>query len=302
MPGNTLFLRFKTYNIPNFFIWEKMDRLFVVNKPIFISSNSYLSHIKRKYNTKKAGFSGTLDPFATGCLIVATGAYTKLFQYLNKSPKVYRATLWLGACSETLDIEHISSIERVPEFDLQQVTEALNSFKGNISYLPPKFSAKKINGQKAYKLAREGKEPALKEIKSEIYNIKLLHYTHPFIAFEIEVSEGAYIRSIAQLIAKKLGVTGTLSSLHRVSEGAFRYENEKALNPFEYLNIEQNRFLGDYKDLELGKKLAAALFEKQQDGVYFVESKNFYAILEIKEGLVKYRLNRIPKPQSHPQV
>jgi len=92
-----------------------MNSIFVVNKPIFRSSNSYMRYVKRKYKTKKVGFSGTLDPFATGCLIVATGQYTKLFQYLNKTPKSYKATLWLGANSPSLDIEKIDSIKKTEE-------------------------------------------------------------------------------------------------------------------------------------------------------------------------------------------
>ena len=92
---------------------QKTNRLFVVNKPLFISSNQYLGKIKKRYKNKKAGFSGTLDPFAKGCLIVAFGQYTKLFQFLKKTPKKYKATLFLGAYSETLDIEKISKVEQI---------------------------------------------------------------------------------------------------------------------------------------------------------------------------------------------
>ncbi len=275
-----------------------LNRLFVVNKPIFVSSNNYMYHIKRKYNTKKVGFSGTLDPFATGCLIVATGSYTKLFQYLNKAPKVYIATMWLGASSLSLDIENIISIKDTSMLNKEQILNTLNSLIGDISYLPPKYSAKKINGQKAYNLARIGKEINLKEVNSTIYNIELINYNHPFLTFKIEVSEGAYIRSIAQIIAKKLDVDATLSALHRVSEGAFKYENEKALNPFEYLKIDKNQFIGDEKILELGQKIDSRYFKNQKDGTYLVETKNFYSIVEINKKSVKYKLNRLEKPKG----
>ncbi len=272
-----------------------MDRLFVVNKPIFVSSNNYMYHIKRKYKTKKVGFSGTLDPFATGCLIVATGKFTKLFQFLNKTPKSYRATLWLGASSKSLDIENIIDIQDIQELPLEQVQKALNSLKGTIKYLPPKYSAKKINGQRAYDLARKEQKIDLKEIESTIYDIKLLHYTHPFITFEVTVSEGAYVRSIGELLAKKLQVPATLSSLHRIHEGAFFYENEKPLNPYEYLKIPRNKFLGDDEVLELGKKIDSSYFEKKEDGEYLVETKNFYSIIKIENHQVSYLLNRLPK-------
>ena len=272
-----------------------MDRLFVVNKPIFVSSNNYMGYVKRKYKTKKVGFSGTLDPFATGCLIVATGKFTKLFQYLNKTPKSYRATMWLGAKSDTLDIEHISNITEIKEFNLEHIKDTLNSLLGKQTYLPPKYSAKKINGKKAYELARANKEVNLKEITSTIYDIKLINYNHPFLTFEIEVSEGSYIRSIAQIVAKKLGVDATLSALHRINEGAFFYNNEEPINPYTNLKIPKNQFLAKDEILELGKKVDSSYFKNQEDGIYLVESQNFYSIIEINNKEVKYKLNRLPK-------
>ena len=272
-----------------------MNRLFVVNKPIFRSSNGYMGYVKRKYGTKKVGFSGTLDPFATGCLIVATGQYTKLFQYLNKTPKSYKATLWLGANSPSLDIEKIDSIKEVLPFTEQQVEEVLLSLKGELTYYPPKFCAKKINGKRAYELARDGQEVALKTITSTIYDIKLLNYNHPFVHFEATVSEGTYIRSLGALIADKLGVDGTLSSLHRIHEGQFYFDDEKALNPFTHLAIPSNVYTGEEEYMELGKKLSLEYFEKKEDGVYLIETSNFFSIIEIMGEEIKYRFNRIPK-------
>ncbi|UPT77841.1 tRNA pseudouridine(55) synthase TruB [Sulfurovum sp. XGS-02] len=272
-----------------------MNRLFVVNKPIFRSSNGYMGYVKRKYGTKKVGFSGTLDPFATGCLIVATGQYTKLFQYLNKTPKSYKATLWLGANSPSLDIEKIDSIKEVSPFAQQQIEEVLLSLKGELTYYPPKFCAKKINGKRAYELAREGEEVALKTITSTIHDIKLLNYNHPFVHFEATVSEGTYIRSLGALIADKLGVDGTLSSLHRVHEGAFYYEDEKALDPFTHLAIPSNTYRGEEEYIELGKKLSVEYFETKEDGIYLIETSHFFSIIEIMGEEVKYRFNRIPK-------
>ena len=272
-----------------------MNRLFVVNKPIFRSSNGYMGYVKRKYGTKKVGFSGTLDPFATGCLIVATGQYTKLFQYLNKTPKSYKATLWLGANSPSLDIENIDSIKEVAPFTTAQIEEILSSLMGELTYYPPKFCAKKINGQRAYELARAGEEVALKTITSTIYDIRLLNYNHPFVHFEAKVSEGTYIRSLGALMADKLGVEGTLSSLHRIHEGQFYYENEKALNPFTHLALPTNIYTGDEAFMELGKKLDVAYFQNQDEGIYLIETSHFFSIIEITENEVKYRLNRIPK-------
>jgi tRNA pseudouridine55 synthase len=271
------------------------NRLFVVNKPIFRSSNSYMGYVKRKYNTKKVGFSGTLDPFATGCLIVATGQYTKLFQYLDKTPKSYRTTLWLGANSPSLDIENVDSIVDVPEIDEKLLCDIIGSLEGELTYYPPKYSAKKIGGRRAYDLAREGKAVELKSVTSTIHAIKLISYNHPFVHFEATVSEGTYIRSIGAIIADRLGVDATLSSLHRIHEGRFYYDNEKALDPFKYLKIPRNTYTGEESHLELGKKLSIEYFKTQTDGTYLVETANFYSIIEIKEGKTTYKLNRLEK-------
>ena len=254
-----------------------------------------MGYVKHKYGTKKVGFSGTLDPFATGCLIVATGQYTKLFQYLNKTPKSYKATLWLGANSPSLDIEKIDGIKEVAAFSESHIKEVLDSLLGELTYYPPKFCAKKINGKRAYELAREGKEVELKTITSTIYDIKLLNYSHPFVHFEAKVSEGTYIRSLGSLIADKLGVDGTLSSLHRIHEGQFYYDNEKALNPFTHLALPSNTYTGDDAFMELGKKLGLEYFEIKDEGVYLVETSQFFSIIEIVDKEVKYRFNRIPK-------
>ncbi len=272
-----------------------MNRLFVVNKPIFRTSNGYMGYVKRKYGTKKVGFSGTLDPFATGCLIVAAGQYTKLFQYLNKTPKSYKATLWLGANSPSLDIEKVDSIKKIDAFDESLINEILASLKGELTYYPPKFCAKKINGKRAYELARAGEEVELKTITSTIYDIKLLNYNHPFVHFEAKVSEGTYIRSLGALIADKLEVDGTLSSLHRLHEGQFYFDNEKALNPFTHLALPSNVYTGDEEFMELGKKLGVEYFKIQDNGVYLIETSGFFSIIEIIEDEVKYRFNRIPK-------
>ncbi|RUM72777.1 MAG: tRNA pseudouridine(55) synthase TruB [Sulfurovum sp.] len=272
-----------------------MNRLFVVNKPIFRSSNSYMGVIKRKYHTKKIGFSGTLDPFATGCLIVATGQYTKLFQYLDKTPKSYRATLWLGANSPSLDIENVDSIVDVPQVDENQLRDILATLEGELTYYPPKYSAKKIGGRRAYDLAREGKAVELNTVTSTIHAIKLIHYNHPFVHFEATVSEGTYIRSLGSIIADTLGVDATLSSLHRIREGRFYYDQERAIDPFKHLTIPSNTYTGNEQDLELGKKLSIDHFENKTDGLYLVETTHFYSIIEIEKKEISYRLNRLEK-------
>ena len=270
-----------------------MNRLFVAKKPIYISSNSFLSIIKRKYGVKKAGYSGTLDPFASGVLVVGFGSYTKLFRFLKKTPKVYRATLWLGLNSLSLDTENIVDIKEVEELDISLVQKAVISLKGEVTYTPPIFSAKKVDGKRAYELAREYKDVNLKKVTSVVYNIKLINYNHPFVTFEAEVSEGTYIRSLGKIIADKLGVKGSLSYLQRLREGRFVYEGEKPLDIRYFLDLKENFYKKSVEDIKFGRKLALENFKYKDNGVYFLDFKEFITIIEIKDKKVSYVLGRV---------
>ncbi len=271
-----------------------MNRLFVAYKPSGIGSNKYLYTLKKRYNNKKAGFAGTLDPFAKGVLLVGFGSYTKLFRFLNKTPKRYKATLWLGAKSDTLDTEMIEEVAILDEFSPQVIEKAVGSLQGDLEYEPPIFSAKRINGQRAYDLARAGKEVVLNKIHSTVYDIKLLHYSHPFVTFEATVSEGTYIRSLGKMIAHKIGVAhGSLSMLERLNEGQFTYEGEKALNIKESLNIAQNYYLGERDNVKYGRVLTLKDLKLQEEGTYWLDNDDAISIITIKNGKVKYELGRI---------
>ena len=269
------------------------NRLFVAYKPSNISSNFFLSRIKRSYGVKGAGFSGTLDPFAKGVLIVAFGQFTKLFRFLKKAPKRYRATLWLGAYSPTLDIEKVERVTQMMPFAPISVEIATKSFIGELTYLPPKYCAKKIDGRRAYDMARKEENFELEAITSTIYDCKVIHYTHPFLTFEISISEGGYVRSVGALIAQKLGFEGSLSALERLNEGDFVYENEKELDPLDYLDLPNNRYLENIEDMRLGRVLSVENFEIQQVGTYKIVHEGWLSVIEIKENGVEYLLNNI---------
>ena len=278
-----------------FYDKESINKLIVVNKPLFISSNFYLTKIKKKYKNKKAGFSGTLDPFAKGCLIVAFGQYSKLFKYLKKTPKTYKAVVWLGAQSESFDIEKVISVDLVEKIDVEDIKSQLNSLVGELEYVPPKFSAKKIDGVRAYELARQGHDIELNKCKMNIYNTKFISYRHPFITIETTVSEGSYIRSFAQILLEKLGIVGTLSYLERINEGAFFYDNEKDLNPLDYIDLPVNNYFGTIEWLDTGKKISIDYLETKENGKYLIITDKFFSIIEIEEGDVKYLLNKVLK-------
>lgn len=177
--------------------------------------------------------------------------------------------------------------------DEESIKDLFKNLLGEIEYLPPRYSAKKIAGKRAYDLAREDKEFELKMIKSTIYDLKLLHYIHPFITFEIAISEGGYVRSIAQIISEKLCSFGTLSALERISEGKFIYQNEVALNPLKFINLPKNIYTKDIDDIKLGKKLKIDDFLHKEDGEYVVECDTMLSIISIKDGSVSYKLNGV---------
>ncbi|AFV96821.1 MULTISPECIES: tRNA pseudouridine(55) synthase TruB [unclassified Sulfuricurvum] len=270
-----------------------MNRLFVAYKPSGISSNQLLGRLKRRYGVKKAGYSGTLDPFAKGVLIIAFGNHGRLFRFLNKTPKRYRATLWLGAYSPTLDIEKIETIDETQPLSVEQIQPILNSLTGELTYLPPKYSAKRIEGRRAYEFAREGKEVDLHEITSTIYNLTLIHYTHPFLTFEATVSEGSYIRSLGEMIANRLGCNGALSALERLNEGQFIYENEKELDLKTSLAITKNRYNGTLQTVLLGQPLSREDFDISDNGTYWIDNGDTISILEITSDGVRYILNKV---------
>lgn len=275
-----------------------MNALLATHKPAGVSSNHFLMCLKRKYKLGKCGYSGTLDPFASGLLLVGVGAYTRLFDYLDKSTKSYEATLWLGAKSKSLDIEQVQEVACVSEFKESEIIKVLNSFVGKVSYIPPRFSAKHVNGKRAYELAREGVEFSLRESTMSVYEIELLSYNHPFVSFRVKVSEGAYIRSLGELIAQKLGVNGALSALKRVSEGSVSVGREEVreLEVFSHLALERVE-LGEYKkEIENGKKFSLKLQNLKIHMPYLVVFDDFFSIIEVNENQeIKYRLNRIPR-------
>ena len=276
-----------------FYDKEPINKLIVVNKPIFISSNFYLTKIKKKYKNKKARFSGTLDPFAKGCLIVAFGQYSKLFKYLKKTPKTYKAVIWLGAQSESFDIEKVTSVNLIDKINIEDIKSKLNSLVGDIEYTPPKFSAKRIDGVRAYELARMGEDVELGKCEMHIYSTKFISYRHPFITFETTVSEGSYIRSFAQILLEKLNSVGTLSYLERINEGAFFFDNEKELDPLDYLDLPINNYTGTVDWLDKGKKISLEYLEKKEDGKYLIITDDFFSIVEIQNEEVTYLLNKV---------
>jgi tRNA pseudouridine55 synthase len=211
------FLEGKTILVDKPYGWTSYD---VVNKIRW--------HLKKKLNVKKikVGHAGTLDPLATGLLIVCTGKHTKLIESIMPGLKTYTGTFLLGKTTPSFDLE----TEFDKEFPTDHITEvhleaARKSLTGKINQIPPVFSAKQIDGKRAYDFARAGKEIELSPVEIEIHNFEIHTESFPEINFKITCSKGTYIRSMARDFGKLLNSGATLVALRRINSGEHSVEN-----------------------------------------------------------------------------
>lgn len=199
------------------------DQIILIDKPENMTSFGVVARVRRILSEKaghkiKVGHTGTLDPFATGLLILMSGKNTKKCQEFLKKDKSYEATLKLGETSTTGDPEgEIKQHEVKNPPTLAEIKNTLKSFTGEITQTVPRFSAVKINGHRAYDLARKGEAPEMPTRKVTIYNINLLSYDFPYLKISCKVSSGTYIRSLAEDIGKALQTGAYLTALRRTS-------------------------------------------------------------------------------------
>ncbi len=192
--------------------------------------------IKKTFNIKKikVGHAGTLDPLATGLMIVCTGKQTKSIDNYQGLPKTYITTLKLGESTPSFDLETaIDHSKPIDHIDRSKFEVALQKFIGNIEQIPPMFSAINVNGKRAYQLARKGETVELKTKSIEIYNINILDFSLPFVTLEIECSKGTYIRSLARDIAEELNTVAHLTELRRTKIGTFDIQDAISIKDFE---------------------------------------------------------------------
>ena len=207
-----------------------------IHKPVGWTSFDVVKKIRGIVQEKKVGHGGTLDPFAEGVLIIGTGSDTKQLKTISAEDKSYVALLLLGQETNTLDIEgKVIRKKPVPVLEIENVQIVLNSFLGNSKQTPPMFSAKKVNGERLYKLAR--KNIKVKREPKEIYvrDIQLLDITDEKITFSVTCSKGTYIRVLGKDIAQKLGTVGYLKSLVRTQVGGFSIDESQSIQLFELL-------------------------------------------------------------------
>tara|TARA_B100001996_G_scaffold111211_2_gene84245 strand:+ start:1662 stop:2297 length:636 start_codon:yes stop_codon:yes gene_type:complete len=201
-----------------------------INKPPGWTSFDVVKKVRGIINEKKVGHAGTLDPFATGVLILGTGPDTKKLSDISLSNKTYVADLTLGIETDTYDCDGDTiSKAKIPEISNKVVEELLLSFEGISKQIPPMYSAKKVNGVRLYKLARQNKIIKREPIEINISDIQLIKLKSSTITFQVTCSKGTYVRVLGFDIAKKLGTVGFLSALKRISVGPYNITESKLI-------------------------------------------------------------------------
>ncbi len=216
---------------------KPFEEIILIDKPAEMSSFGVVARVRRKLRDRegkkvKVGHTGTLDPFATGLLIILAGRATKKSDEFLKKDKEYEATVCLGKTSTTGDIEgEITDVsDKIPTLDA--VKTACEKFVGEINQTVPVFSAVKINGERAYKLARKGKEVEMPTRKVTIFSIDILDYTYPKLKIRTHVSSGTYIRTLGEDIGKELGTGAYLTALRRTKIADFDVKNAIKLEDY----------------------------------------------------------------------
>jgi len=224
-----------------------MDGIINLNKPAGITSARAVARVKRLLpKGTKIGHAGTLDPFATGILLLLVGRATKLCEALMDQPKQYDATVFLGATTATDDPESpaiawpAAPSKRDAHPSLQDVSKVLSEYKGQITQIPPVFSALRINGRRAYDLARRGTPPVMVARPVMVYDIQLIDYSFPELRLRVGCGRGTYIRSLARDIGATLDVGGHLTQLQRTRIGQFGIASAKSLDNLSAQTLESD--------------------------------------------------------------
>ncbi|EGN64807.1 tRNA pseudouridine(55) synthase TruB [Fusobacterium animalis] len=241
-----------------------MEGIIVVNKPKGITSFDVIRKLKKNLKTKKIGHTGTLDPLATGIMLVCVGRATKLASDLEAKDKIYIADFDIGYATDTYDIEGKKIAENIIEVSKENLEQSIKKFIGNIKQIPPMYSAIKIDGNKLYHLARKGIEVERPERNVTIEYINLLDFKDNKVKIETKVSKGCYIRSLIYDIGQDLGSYATMTALQRKQVGDYSLENSYSLeqiekmvlnNDFKFLKTIEEIFSYDKYSLQTEKEL-----------------------------------------------
>lgn len=201
----------------------------VVDKPVGLTSHDVVQIIRRGTGIRRAGHTGTLDPRASGVLVVLIGPAVRLSEFVSASDKRYQATIRLGSSTDTYDAEGIPSEEMPVDITEEQFSEMLKGYIGKIEQIPPPFSAVKVDGEKAYDKARRGEEVDLEPRMIDVYHLDLLEWAPPEVVVDVHCSSGTYVRSLAHDLGEKLGIGAHLVGLRRTMSGQFTLRHAVSL-------------------------------------------------------------------------
>ena len=263
--------------------------ILVVNKESGYTSRDVVNIISKEFKTKRVGHTGTLDPLASGVLVVCIGKYTKLVNALTSLDKEYIAGIKLGVRTDTLDITGKVLEQKNVNLSKEDVIKVLASFKGLYHMEVPLYSAIKVRGKKLYQYAREGIKVELPVKDVFIYDISLLEFRDNIIKFKVKVEKGTYIRSLIRDICAKLEVIGTMNSLVRTKQGNFRLEDAYTLDDIKtgHYKILDIRDILDIKEIEVDNSLEKKVIngnkvklDVDKEWVLFVKNKQELALYQ----------------------
>lgn len=227
-----------------------MDALLIIDKPAGITSHDAVARVRRILNERSVGHLGTLDPSATGVLPLLIGRFTRLAQFFSAAEKTYEGTIRLGFATDTYDAEGDPTGPTVPvNVDLSAIRQAASGFLGEIEQLPPRFSAKKVAGIPAYKLARKDKPVELKPVKVHVERFDVHAIDGDQVQFTAQVSAGTYVRAMAHELGIQLGTGAHLAELRRTASGDFTLEQAITLQKLEELRAQAEKDGGNLAEL-----------------------------------------------------
>ncbi len=221
-------------------VFDPLDGALLVDKPVGPTSHDVVDHLRRTFGIKKVGHCGTLDPNATGLLVVVLGRGTKLSEKLMADDKVYEGTVKFGEATDSYDADgELTASLPVPPLSLDTLNEMAKSFVGDILQTPPMVSAVKKDGVPLYKLARKGLEVERKPRLIHIYSFHFSHYQEPLGQFRVACTKGTYVRTLAHELGEKAGCGAHLASLRRTASGKFEVRDALPLATLLQLPIDQ---------------------------------------------------------------
>lgn len=281
-----------------------INGLLIVDKEKDMTSRDVVNEISRIFQTKKVGHTGTLDPLATGVLVLAIGKATKLNEIITATEKEYQVEAILGLKTDTLDITGKVLREENTHFSKEEIIDVLNSFLGSYDQEVPIYSAVKINGRKLYEYARNNEKVDLPKRLVTIKQIHLddLNYDNnqTTIKFTCLVSKGTYIRSLVNDIASKLGTVGTMKNLRRTKQGNYSIKNAYRLNDIKnnnYQIVSIKDALSDYYTVKVDKQLKFKIVNGQkiantynQDYVLFIDDDVLALYKNVNNSLKPYKM------------